>query len=391
MASLSGEALYLIYRALTYGVSPLLRIHLRWRKLRGREHQTRWRERLGCPSAARPAGRLIWFHAVSLGEGLAVIPVIKCCLERSPDLTVLMTTTTSSAFEVIKNRLPSNVIYQFAPLDMPSAMDAFLQYWRPNALILMESELWPNIIIGAAKKGDICHSSYLFTQCAPSGAAIEKFDISEEGKKSMEDFQSQLLDRKTWMASSIHNGEDEVILSVHNSLKQFHPDILTIIVPRKPHLGQDIALKLRRSGVCVALRSQGEKITLDTNVFVVDSLGELRLFYRLTPIAVIGGSFLQGCTGHNILEAAEAGCAVLTGHHSGHFSHMVSEMQGVNPLSVLQVSGEMLADAVGELLSNAKVLESRRMAAKQAYRTLSNGIVENIWQMLDIHILRKSL
>ncbi|XP_051130253.1 probable 3-deoxy-D-manno-octulosonic acid transferase, mitochondrial isoform X2 [Andrographis paniculata] len=431
MASLSGEALYLIYRALTYGVSPLLRIHLRWRKLRGREHQTRWRERLGCPSAARPAGRLIWFHAVSLGEGLAVIPVIKCCLERSPDLTVLMTTTTSSAFEVIKNRLPSNVIYQFAPLDMPSAMDAFLQYWRPNALILMESELWPNIIIGAAKKGIalillnarmsaksfqnwshplICPlitlmlskfslilplllqaPPFIVHYCGDLKCAIEKFDISEEGKKSMEDFQSQLLDRKTWMASSIHNGEDEVILSVHNSLKQFHPDILTIIVPRKPHLGQDIALKLRRSGVCVALRSQGEKITLDTNVFVVDSLGELRLFYRLTPIAVIGGSFLQGCTGHNILEAAEAGCAVLTGHHSGHFSHMVSEMQGVNPLSVLQVSGEMLADAVGELLSNAKVLESRRMAAKQAYRTLSNGIVENIWQMLDIHILRKSL
>ncbi|GFP94436.1 probable 3-deoxy-d-manno-octulosonic acid transferase mitochondrial [Phtheirospermum japonicum] len=97
MATKSGEIVYKIYRALTYGISPLIRLHLRWRRFRGREHPLRWRERLGRPSAPRPAGRLIWIHAVSLGEGLAAIPVIKCCLERRPDVTVLMTTTTTSA------------------------------------------------------------------------------------------------------------------------------------------------------------------------------------------------------------------------------------------------------------------------------------------------------
>lgn len=147
-----GKLVYKIYRALTYGLSPLIHLHLRWRKFRGLEHPLRWRERLGFPSFPRPPGPLLWFHAVSLGEGMCAIPVIKCCVERRPDVTVLMTTTTTSAFEVIKHQLPNNVIYQFSPIDTPAAIDAFLCYWNPNAVILIESELWPNLIIGAAKK-----------------------------------------------------------------------------------------------------------------------------------------------------------------------------------------------------------------------------------------------
>ncbi|PIN09903.1 Lipid IV(A) 3-deoxy-D-manno-octulosonic acid transferase [Handroanthus impetiginosus] len=438
MANKSGEIMYKIYRALTYGISPLIRLHLRWRKFRGLEQPLRWRERLGRPSAPRPTGHLIWFHAVSLGEGLAAIPVIKCCLERRPDVTVLMTTTTSSAFEVIKNRLPTNVIYQFAPLDMPSTMDAFLQYWRPNAVILMESELWPNLIMGAARNGialallngrmstksfQIWSQPIIFPlmklmlskfslilplstvqgirfqllQASPfiinySGDlkfATENFVISEGDRKSIEEFQVQLAHRKVWMASSIHKGEEEVFLGAHNILKKKLGDIVTIIVPRHPQHGQDIAMKLQEEGVCVALRSRGDKLTPGTSIYVVDSLGELRNFYRLTPIAVIGGSFLLGSTGHNISEAAAAGCAILTGHHVGHFKQMVLEMQRVNPLSVLQVSGENIVEAISELFGNANILQARRTAAKQAYYVLSSGIIENVWENLQVHILDK--
>ncbi|KAG8376655.1 hypothetical protein BUALT_Bualt09G0086100 [Buddleja alternifolia] len=469
MANNSGEIVYKIYRALTYGITPLIRLHLGWRKFRGREHPLRWRERLGRASANRPAGHLIWFHAVSLGEGLAAIPVIKCCLDKRPDVTVLMTTTTASAFEVIKNKLPSNVIYQFAPLDMPSTMDSFLRYWRPNAVMLMESELWPNLIMGAARNGialtllngrmskksfrnwsqpvnlplitlmlskfslilplsTFQGIQFQLLQAPPfiihySGdlkCALEDFDISEGDKKSLEDFQAQLSHRKVWMASSIHKGEEEVFIRAHNMLKQKHADIVTIIVPRKPQHGQDIALKLQEKGICVALRSRGDNLTPGTSIYVADTLGfyllqlkflgidltkltirigqlgskqyvgsELRDFYKLTPIAVIGGSFLLGLKGHNISEAAAAGCAVLTGQHVGHFSHMVAEMKRVNPLSVLQVSGDKLVEAVSELLGNNEFLEARRVAAKEAYHALSSGIIENIWEMLHFHIFRK--
>lgn len=108
-----GELVYKIYRALTYSLSPMINLHLRWRKFRGLEHPLRWRERLGRPSLPRPPGPLVWFHAVSLGEGMAAIPVINRCVQQRPDVTVLMTTTTVSAFNVIKNLLPNDVIYQF--------------------------------------------------------------------------------------------------------------------------------------------------------------------------------------------------------------------------------------------------------------------------------------
>ncbi|KAM7464288.1 hypothetical protein LguiA_032409 [Lonicera macranthoides] len=436
-----GDIVYMIYRALSYGLSPLINFHLRWRKLRGLEHPIRWPERLGRPSLPRPHGPLLWFHAVSLGEGMAAIPVVKCCVQRRPDITVLMTTTTASAFEVIKNRLPSGVIYQFAPLDTPSAMDAFLGYWKPNAIMLLESELWPNLIMGASRNGvelvllnarmsaksfrnwsapvvlqltslmmskfslivPLCNKqaiNFQLLQASPliinfSGDlkyAMQEFDDSKGGTTSMEDLRAQLAGRRVWMASSIHKGEEKVMLGVHNVLKQMYPDIVTIIVPRHPQLGQDIVRDSLREGMSVALRSRRDKLLPGTNIYVVDTLGELRDFYRLTPIAVIGGSFLHGLAGHNISEAAAAGCAVLTGHHLGHFSHMALEMQRLNPLSVLKVAGKVeLVEILGELFSNAKLLEAHRLAAKLTNHALSSGIIENVWNLLDFHIFRKAI
>ncbi|XP_071908367.1 probable 3-deoxy-D-manno-octulosonic acid transferase, mitochondrial isoform X2 [Coffea arabica] len=398
MARGKGELIYKIYRAFSYGLSPLINLHLRWRKFRGLEHPKRWTERLGRPSLPRPAGPLVWFHAVSLGEGMAAIPVIKCCLTRRPDVTVLMTSTTLSAFEVIKKKLPANVIYQFAPVDAPAAVEAFLGYWKPNAIILIESELWPNLIISAAKDGSNQQAiQFQLLQAPPlvinfSGDlkyAVE--DTTLAGDNGLEELQEQLKHRKVWMASSLHRGEDKILLRVHKALKEIYPDMLTIIVPRHLEVGQEIVLELQRKGISVALRSRSDKLSLGTETYVVDTLGELRELYRLTPIAVIGGSFLPGLAGHNISEAAVAGCAVLTGHYLGHFNHMVQEMQRLNPSSVLQVSGDMLVEALIELFSDAKLLETRRAAAKQAYHALSIGVVENMWRLVQFHILDKSV
>ncbi|XP_058204110.1 probable 3-deoxy-D-manno-octulosonic acid transferase, mitochondrial isoform X1 [Rhododendron vialii] len=441
MARERGKLVYMVYRALSYGLSPMVHLHVRWRRVRGLEHPLRWPERLGRPSLPRPAGPLIWFHAVSLGEGIAAIPVIKCCIERRPDINILMTTTTLSAFTVIENQLPSGVIYQFAPLDIPASVDTFLGHWKPNAIMLMESELWPNLIIGASKSGialvllnarmsaksfnswsgplllplaslmlskfslisplsTMQALRFQLLQAPPfiinfSGDlkyATETFDLSDVDKRSIEDLRVQLESRRVWMASSIHRGEEEVMLGVHKVLNQVHPDIVTIVVPRNPQHGQEIAQELQKEGVSVALRSRDDKLMPGTNIYVVDTLGELRYFYRLTPIAVIGGSFFPDLTGHNISEAAAAGCAVLTGHHVGHFAHMVQEMKRLNPQSVLQVSGKLeLEKALGELFRNSTVLEARRAAGRQAFHALSRGVIENVWNLLHSHVFRKSL
>ncbi|XP_024031914.1 probable 3-deoxy-D-manno-octulosonic acid transferase, mitochondrial isoform X2 [Morus notabilis] len=434
MAATKGKLVYTIYRALTYSLSPLLYLHLRWRQHRGLEHPLRWPERLGRASLPRPPGPLVWFHAVSLGEGLTAIPVIKECIRRRPDLNILMTTTTTSAFEVIKNRLPNGVIYQFAPLDTPATMDAFLGYWKPNAIVMMESELWPNLIMDASRKGialallnarvstksfkrwsspwllpliSLMLSKFsliiplainfqlllappsIFHFSGDLKFAVEESDISEGEMRSIESLKVQLAHRQVWMASSIHKGEEEVILAAHNMLMQGHPHLVTIIVPRHPQHGQDIAQELQKKGQGVALRSRGDKLISGTNIYVVDTLGELRHLYRTTPIAVIGGSFLPGFGGHNISEAAAAGCAVLTGPYVGHFSDMILDMQRLNPLSVLQVSGKSeLEQALELLFRDDEVLEARRVAAKQAYETLSSGIVARVWNLLDGQLLK---
>ncbi|MQM16216.1 hypothetical protein Taro_049177, partial [Colocasia esculenta] len=213
--ALPGSAAYRLYRAAGRAASPLLYLLLRWRRLRGLEHPFRWRERLGEPSCPRPplGTPLLWFHAVSLGEGLAAIPVIRRCVQQRPDVAVLMTTTTVSAFNVIKDRLPSGIIYQFAPLDTSAAVDNFLGYWSPDAIFLMESELWPNLILSAAEKGSTTEAiRFQLLQASPfiiHFAAVGDFDVPEKEPILLEDLKLQVANRPVWMASSIHNGEEE--------------------------------------------------------------------------------------------------------------------------------------------------------------------------------------
>ncbi|KAL6568962.1 hypothetical protein OROGR_000687 [Orobanche gracilis] len=212
---------------------------------------------------------------------------------------------------------------------------------------------------------------------------IEDFGVNQNGGNFLEDLRSQLAHKQVWMAASIHTGEEEIILGVHDVLMQLQPNIMTIIVPRHPQHGREIAKKLEKEGQSVVLRSQHEKLKPGRNIFVVDTLGELRNLYALTPIAVIGGSFLPGLSGHNISEAQKLlQLAVLFCCHVGHFSHMVLEMQRLNPLSVLQVSGKLeLKKALIELLTNATLLEARRRAAKEAFGLLSSDIVSTIWNL----------
>ncbi|XP_021764838.1 probable 3-deoxy-D-manno-octulosonic acid transferase, mitochondrial [Chenopodium quinoa] len=434
-----GKFIYKIYRALTFSLTPLIRLHLRFRKFRGLEHSLRWPERLGRPSLNRPPGPLLWFHAVSLGEGMAAIPVIRRCLTERPDINILMTTTTLSAFEVLKQKLPLTVIYQFAPLDLPAVVDAFLGYWKPNAVILMESELWPNVLMAASKSkmalvllnARMSERSFKhwsapavlplialmlskFSLIMPLSTAeairfqllqappfivnisadlkycVGEIATSTNSLKGVKDFLAQLNHREVWMASSVHKGEHEVMLRVHKTLVQSHPKLLTVIVPRHPCHGLDFSQASKKLGLTVALRSDGGKLTSATNIYVANTLGELRELYRLMPISVIGGSFLPTSSGHNIAEAMAAGSAVLTGPHVGHFSHMVSAMQSFNPLSILQVSGEAeLVNSLHELLSVPIRLEARQTAAKQAFYALSCGVLSRVWIQLDWFILKR--
>ncbi|XP_057859497.2 probable 3-deoxy-D-manno-octulosonic acid transferase, mitochondrial isoform X1 [Cryptomeria japonica] len=431
-----------LYRAVTWAASPLLALHFHFRRLRGLEHALRWRERFGSASLPRPPGPLLWFHAVSLGEGMAAIPVIEQCIKMRPCLRILMTTSTVTAFSVLQDKLPNGVICQFAPVDTPPAVDAFLKHWHPDAAIFMESELWPNLLLAASKKGMVLallnarmsfksfkHWSTVpartliaailsrFSLIAPQNtiqavhfqllgappfiinfsgnlkyvSALSTVNKSMNVNLVMEELAVQLSDREVWMASSTHKGEEEVMSWIHKQLKKTHPRVLTIIVPRHPQRGNEITQVLRKQGMCVARRSQNEKIIPEIDFYIVDTVGELKDLYKISPIAVVGGSFLPGLAGHNIAEAAAAGCAVLTGPYIGHFAQMVAEMQRLVPLSVKQVSGKWeLLTVLQDLLDNVKFLEACRQAARHASLTAATGVIHRVWHLLDTFVLTKA-
>lgn len=221
---------------------------------------------------------------------MIAIPVIKQCIRKMPNLNVLITITTLSAFEVLSKKIPSEVILQFSPVDTPSSIRSFLHYWKPSAIVLMESELWPNLIMDASKNGitlallnaRISEKSFKlwsgpvllplislmlskFSLIVPLSTeqgiwfqllqappyiinfsgdlkyVIEDFGVNECGRTNIDNLRQQLSHKQVWMASSIHRGEEEIILGVHNVLMQLQPNIMTIIVPRHPQQGREIA------------------------------------------------------------------------------------------------------------------------------------------------------
>ncbi|KAJ3677021.1 hypothetical protein LUZ60_002745 [Juncus effusus] len=433
--STAANLAYFLYRAATRVATPAAYF------LSGRRKN--WKERLGYPSASRPPQTetkpLLWFHAVSLGEAFSALPLIHHCSE-SESFAVLMTTSTVSSFEVIKDRLPSDVIFQIAPIDTPKAVQRFLTYWNPFVIFLIESELWPNLILHAADKGiklallnarissisfdrwstplalpliSLMLSKFSLISPLSNTEAVRfqllgappciihfsgdlKYGVGEylvnekEGEMILDDIKMEIGNRPTWLAASIHLGEERVMLRVHNELIKIFPKLLLILVTRHPKDGRNIALALKEQKVNVALRSKKETISPNTSIYIVDTLGELRVLYRASEIAVIGGSFLPHLCGHNFSEAAAASAAVLTGPHIGHFRHMLMEMRRIDSLSVKQVGGEEeLVENLKMLLSDKNILKAHKKASKHSFELMSKGVVNSVWSLVDIIIMTK--
>ncbi|KAM3352687.1 hypothetical protein ACQJBY_024101 [Aegilops geniculata] len=385
----------------------------------GRRSRGLGQARRSCGSTPSPSARA-WPRSQSSVTALASIPASPS--SSPPPLSL----------PLIKDMLPDVVVYQFAPLDCPDAIESFIGYWKPSLILLMESELWPNLIMSAAEKGiavallnarmslksfnrwsalglplvslmlsklslviplstiqavrfQLLHTPpYKIHFAGDLKYAVGDVEVREKELNTIKDLQRQFNDRPIWMAASIHRGEEEVILRVHDELIKAYPSLLLILVPRHPQDVKNVSLTLKNRKVNFVLRSTMQLMSINTRVYVVDTLGELRMLYRVTPIAVVGGSFLPSLSGHNFSEAAAAGCAVLTGPHVGHFYHMLVEMWQINPLAVKQLTGEAeLLEVLKELLGDSKALEARQGAAKDAFAIMSHGVVNRVWNLVS--------
>lgn len=407
-----------LYRAATACGGPLIRMHLRRRARRSKEDPARLPERLGVPGAARPPGQLAWLHGASVGESLAILPLIDALLDAWPRLHVLVTTGTTTSARLLVGRLPARALHQFVPVDQPAAWRRFLQHWRPDLGLLVESELWPNLLLEARAagvplaliNGRMSARSFGRWQRVRATAArlLEIFDLclaqsrADAGRfaalgarevrslgnlkhaapplpadpGALRELGKAIGTRPVWLAASTHPGEEEQVLDVHVGLAGDLPGLLTVIAPRHPERGDDVAALARQRRLPLAQRSRGEGIGPDCAIYVADTLGELGLFYRLAQVALIGGSLVPH-GGQNPLEAARLGCPPLFGPHTANFDEITKalEAQGAarrvaDAPSLAAVAGELLRDPA----SRAAFAGRARAAAESEREVLARTI-----------------
>ena len=411
------------YRLVGRGLYPFMGPFLRFRARRGKEERARRHERYGYPSVERPAGPLVWFHAASVGETMAVMPLIEK-IDAQRIHTVLTTGTVTSA-EVVRGRLPPNTFHQYVPLDLEKAVSRFLEYWEPDLAIFTESEIWPATIMemGARRIPQVlvnarmsdrsfarwssAHSlaESLFENIshviAQSETDAERFrhlgarpvtvcgnlkvdtDILPCDEDELSHLKWQIAGRPVWVAASTHAGEEKIVASVHRTLRERIERLLTIIVPRHPERGEEIAGMARELGLDVARRSLQEDITLETDIYLGDTIGEMGLFLRLGSVAFMGRS-LTASGGQNPLEPAMTGTAILSGRQVHNFRDAYRNLLETGGARIVRDEA-MLADNVEFLLNNRTERRQMVEAAKKALENMS-GALERTEKVLDAYI-----
>jgi 3-deoxy-D-manno-octulosonic-acid transferase len=410
------------YRNLTSLARPVVPLLLKLRERRGKEDPLRRPERLGRPTLPRPPGQLAWFHAASVGETNAVLPVMAALAERRPDLSFILTTGTVTSAKLAADRLGPRAVHQYVPLDAPEYVQGFLDHWRPDLGVFTESEIWPNLILEASARGIpltlinarmtkrsfrrwrrsphiarplFSRFSLVLTQNeslsrrfkalgAGGVTAVGNLKVDAPAAPvNMAEFQRLKLaldNRAVLVAASTHDGEEAVVAEAHGQLRKALPDLCTIIAPRHPQRGAAISQKLERQGFQVARRSLGELPQHTTDFYVADTIGELEMLYKLAPVAFIGGSLVDR-GGQNPIEAVRQGAAVLTGQHWQNFSDAYDALIKQRAAIVVRSAPE-LAAAAGQLLADRTELGRMCARANAALTSLSGALPRTVEALL---------
>ena len=384
-----------LYRVATGLAEPLAPWLLRTRARRGKEDPSRLGERMGRPGRARPEGPLLWIHGASVGESLSHLPLVERMARERPDVNVLVTSGTRTSAQLLAQRLPAAAIHQFAPLDAPAAARRFLEHWRPDLAIFVESELWPNLLVAAREQGvrlallgaRISERSARRWGRAPTSAAalLEGFDLiyaqDQDTRDWIEDLgvevtgrldlkraagplacdqvaltamRREIGDRPVVLGASTHAGEEALLAEAAAGCD---PRPLLVIVPRHPERGAEAAAALRTHGWTAARRSLGETLAGDADAYVADTLGELGLFFRLADVVVMGGGFIEGLSGHNPLEPARLGKPVISGPHVDAFAETYADLTADRAVLIARDKGE-LAAALQALIADPRLAQA---------------------------------
>ncbi|MDI9237583.1 lipid IV(A) 3-deoxy-D-manno-octulosonic acid transferase [Lysobacter sp. LF1] len=399
-----------LYSVALYLLAPITVYHLIWRGLRQPAYFLRWQERYAF-YGDRPAMRTLWVHAVSLGEVNAAVPVVNALRRAYPGQRVLVTTITPTGSERVQALWGDAVEHVYLPYDLPGAVTRFLRHYRPYAALIMETELWPSLLFGCREQGvpAVILNARLSERslrgyrvlaplvaralrtvhavAAQSRADAERFirlgarpeQVKEVGNlkfdvavpEHLADFAAQCRrqcgERPVWIAASTHEEEEPAVLAIHRRLRAKFPDLLLLWVPRHPERFRMVADLARASGWTVSTRSRQPWPQPADAVFVVDTMGELMNFYACADVAFVGGS-LQAIGGHNLLEPAATGTAIVTGPHLHNFVEIAQRLQDAGALLV-EPDADAVRDALADLLSDPHKRERMTTAGRALVET----------------------
>ncbi|MEI8393542.1 MAG: 3-deoxy-D-manno-octulosonic acid transferase [Rhodospirillaceae bacterium] len=400
---MTAGMLQTLYRGLTRIGGPAIRYYLHRRRRVGKEDVARQGERLGQAARARPEGPLVWFHGASVGESLSILTLVNRMLAGDPCLQILVTTGTVTSAQLMGQRLPARAFHQFMPVDRPDYVSRFLNHWRPDLALWIESEIWPNMLWEIRRRGiraalinaRMSERSFArwrkvprfiepllgaFRLClAQTSADADRLnrlggnDVRTVGnlkfaaepppanEATLAALHAAVADRPVWLLASSHPGEDELAAEVHAVLARRLPGLLTVIAPRHPHRGGAIAEMAAGRGLHVARRSTGALPSAEDQLYIADTMGEMGVFYRVAPVVCIGGSLVPH-GGQNPIEPAQTGCAVLFGPHMTNFAEIAAELIAAGAARMV-ADVDALADTVGGLLTDA---EDRKQAGEAA-------------------------
>ncbi|MFY7719346.1 MAG: 3-deoxy-D-manno-octulosonic acid transferase [Brevundimonas sp.] len=413
----------IVYRLLTRLLEPLAPRLLDARARQGKEDPVRVDERLGLTTVARPAGDLVWLHGVSVGETLSLLPVVERIRRQRPDLAILVTSGTLTSAQLLAQRLPAGVIHQFAPVDAPGAVAAFLDHWQPSLAVFVESELWPNLILEARRRGvKLVLASARITERTVEGwrrfpsavrQILSAFDrilpqdetsaarlhslgaridghvnLKLSGEAPPHDaaaftrLSAAIGDRPVVVAASTHDGEE---IAIVRALDKLADRLCLILVPRHPARSADIATALTRDGYRFARRSQGHEPDRDTDLYLADTLGEMGLFLRLADVVVMGGSFSAALEkppvgGHNPLEPARLGKPAVTGPDMSNWATVTDALVEAGGLAIVQAPWDLPA-VLAPLLANTDAARVMGERGRRAATEAGSGL-DRLWETL---------
>lgn len=423
MSSLFSKIALGTYRGIGYAAYPFMGPFLRFRASRGKEDRSRRYERYGYPSADKPAGPMVWFHAASVGESMAVMPLVEHVNELG--INTIMTTGTVTSAQVMRKRLPKQSFHQYVPLDLKPALERFLDHWQPDLAIFTESEIWPMTMLELAQRKTPSvlvnarmsdrsfrrwtnasglaeslfeHFSHVVAQSETDGKRFRKLGahpVSISGNLKADNhtlpfdetekahLEKRIDSRPTWIAVSTHEGEEEIVARIHRSLRERIPDLLTLIAPRHPERADGIEAMLGAHNLKVARRSRRETIETGTDIYLCDTIGEMGLFLSLVQVAFMGKS-LASSGGQNPLEPAATGTAIVSGRHVQNFRDTYKKLLEAG--GVRLVSDEkMLAANIEFLLNNPAERERMGLSALKSIVELGGGLEKTV-NVLDAYL-----